>query len=97
MLPRKSIPATEIKNRFGRVLGNVVRQKKAVVIERHGRPAAVIVDIAQWQNLTSEKGTTNPDVWTESFSSLLEKIRRNHARPKSAPSVRLIRKIREEE
>lgn len=46
-----TIPATEVKNRFGRVLRQVTQSDTPIIIERDGKPVAVLVSIAAWQAL----------------------------------------------
>ena len=46
-----AIPATEVKNRFGRVLRQVMQSDDPIIIERDGKPVAVLLSIAAWQAL----------------------------------------------
>ncbi len=46
-----SVSATEAKNRFGDLLHRVVYEHEPVLIERNGRPMAVLVDIDQYLDL----------------------------------------------
>lgn len=46
-----AIPATEVKNRFGRVLRQVMQSDDPIIIERDGKPVAVLISIAAWQAL----------------------------------------------
>jgi prevent-host-death family protein len=43
-----TVTATEAKNRFGDLLHRVVYDHDPVLIERNGRPMAVLVDIDQY-------------------------------------------------
>ena len=43
-----TVSATEAKNRFGDLLHRVVYDHEPVLIERNGRPMAVLVDIDQY-------------------------------------------------
>jgi len=47
----RTLPATEVKNRFGRVLREVARTGGPVVVERDGRPVAVILSIEKFERL----------------------------------------------
>lgn len=93
--PKRVIAATEIKNRFGDYLGEVIHKKGPVLIERHGKPAAVIVEFDQWKRLREEKNESSP--WFESLKELVERIDRNHPDVKPFSAVDLVRQIREEE
>ncbi len=46
-----SVSATDAKNRFGDLLHRVVYEHEPVLIERNGRPMAVLVDIDQYLDL----------------------------------------------
>lgn len=45
------VPATQAKNRFGDLLHRVCYEKKPVLIEKSGRPMAVIMDVDQYLDL----------------------------------------------
>ena len=47
----KTVSATEAKNRFGTVLGWVTDGGDEVVVERQGRPQAVIIPFAEYQKV----------------------------------------------
>jgi prevent-host-death family protein len=45
------VPATQAKNRFGDLLHRVCYEKQHVLIEKSGRPMAVIMDVEQYLEL----------------------------------------------
>lgn len=47
----KTLPATEVKNRFGRVLREVSQTGGPIVVERDGKPVVVIVSIGEYERL----------------------------------------------
>ena len=47
----RTLPATEVKNRFGRVLREVARTGGPIVIERDGRAVAVILSVEKFERL----------------------------------------------
>jgi prevent-host-death family protein len=55
-MPVKYLPATEVKNRFGRVLREVARTGGPIYIERGGKPVAVILDLREYER-TCREGT----------------------------------------
>ena len=59
-LPKKTVVATEIKNRFGEYLGMVVEGEEPLAIERHGKPVAVVVNIDQWKKLKVVREKSTP-------------------------------------
>lgn len=46
-----TVTATDAKNRFGDLLHRVVYDHEPVLVERNGRPMAVLVDIDQYLEL----------------------------------------------
>lgn len=45
----KYLPATEVKNRFGRVLREVVKSGGPIYIERDGKSVAVILSVREYE------------------------------------------------
>lgn len=45
------VPATQAKNRFGELLHRVSYEKRPVLIERGGRPMAVVMDVEHYLEL----------------------------------------------
>jgi prevent-host-death family protein len=94
----KGISATEMKNRFGDYLGSVIHRREPLVIEKHGKPVAVIVDFDQWQKLREEKSLAREKhPWTSQCRRLSDAIRKNHPNAKPFSASRLVHEIREEE
>lgn len=46
-----TVHASEIRNRIGEILARVRYGREHVVVERRGRPVAVILDIAEYNDL----------------------------------------------
>lgn len=93
----KTVAATEIKNRFGDYLGEVVHGHQPLMIERHGKTVAVLVGMKEWKRLKEEKLAKKETPWIEACIRLSEKIRKNHPNAKTFSAVELIREIRDEE
>lgn len=55
------IPTTEVKNRFGRVLRQVTQSVNPIIIERDGKPVAVLLSITAWQALHPSANLPAPD------------------------------------
>ncbi len=51
------VSATQAKNKFGDLLHQVCYEKNPVLIEKNGRPMAVILDIDLYQELKREKNS----------------------------------------
>jgi len=47
----KAVSATEAKNRFGSLVGWVTDEDDEVIVERQGRPRAVIMSIAEYEKV----------------------------------------------
>jgi len=105
--PSLSVSATRIKNKFGDYLGSVIRSKRPLLIERHGKPAAVLVDARKWAELeTSEKSEAKAaahDPWITTYEKLMKrlskrlpKMRKDKSRKPGVSGLQLLRELREE-
>jgi prevent-host-death family protein len=47
----KTLPATEVKNRFGRVLREIAQTGGPIIVERDGKPVAVILGMGEYARL----------------------------------------------
>lgn len=96
--PSSSVSATEAKNKFGDYLSCVVRERKPLLIQRHGRPAAVLVDARQWAELVEPGKVAARDPWVVSYQKLMKKLSRRKLKPGKSPSdgLKLLRELREE-
>jgi prevent-host-death family protein len=56
---RPTLPATEVKNRFGHVLREVARTGGPIVVERDGRAVAVILSIEAYRRLRPARQNAN--------------------------------------
>ena len=95
----KIISATEVKNRFGDYLGEVLRKQEPILIERHGKPVAVLVDLAQWERNhtnTLKSLTLDEDPWVASLKRIHHRIKNRHPHLEKFSPADLMRKIREE-
>lgn len=92
----KSASATKIKNRFGDYLGEVIYRREPVLIERHGKPVAVIVDFDEWKKLRNKK-EKKEHPWIKRLDELNEEYLKNHPDAKPWSAVDLINEIREDE
>lgn len=65
-MPIKYLPATEVKNRFGRVLREVAKSGGPIYIERDGKSVAVILSVREYERARRAKLTPKK---TESLRS----------------------------
>jgi prevent-host-death family protein len=79
---RRSVPATEAKNRFGEIL-QTARDSGLVFIERHGQAQAVVMGIDTYNKLTSNESTSQErelDYWTREFHAMHARMQTPEAR-----------------
>jgi len=91
----KTVAATEIKNRFGDCLGEVIHNRQPLVIERHGRPVAVLLDYSDW--MQGDRTDQNETPWSDACEKLVKKLKKAGRRHKTSTAVGLIRAVRDEE
>lgn len=91
----KTVAATEIKNRFGDYLGEVIHQREPLIIERHGRPVAVLLDYSDWVQGGRSDQTKTP--WADACEQLVQNLKKSGPKQKSHTAVDLIRAVRDEE
>lgn len=92
----RSITATQAKNRLGDYLAIVTSGKEPVVIERHGRPIAVLLDYGEWVQEHPLQGKKKLS-WSEELEQLAQKIAAEHPDPEPRSAVDLLNQIREED
>ena len=98
--PARSVSATKVKNRFGDYLSGVIRQKEPLLIEKHGKPAAVLVDAEKWGNLLEASAAKPKHPWTEAYEDFLKRASRSASKKparKGRTGLDLLRELREEE
>jgi len=79
---RRSVPATQAKNRFGEIL-QTARDSGPVFIERHGQAQAVVLGIEAYNKLTSNQRSSQErelDYWTREFDALHVRMQTHDAR-----------------
>lgn len=79
---RRSVPATQAKNRFGEIL-QTARDSGPVFIERHGQAQAVVLGIDTYNKLTSNERSSQErelDYWTREFDALHARMQTHKAR-----------------
>lgn len=79
---RRSVPATQAKNRFGEIL-QTARDSGPVFIERHGQAQVVVLGIDTYNKLTSNERSSQQrelDYWTREFDALHARMQTPKAR-----------------
>ena len=53
----KAIPASEAKLKFGEMLNKCAYGKEPIVIKRHDKPIAVLINFEEWKKSTEKQNT----------------------------------------
>ena len=77
-----SIPATRVKNEFGRIFEKVLRGER-VVITRHRTPKAVLLSLEEF-NALSQSSTSKIDSLSAEFDSMLARMQTSAAKKSMA-------------
>ena len=91
----KGASATEIKNRFGDYLGEVIHGNNPVLIEKHGKPVAVIISYKSWKE--EKEGGDKIDPWINAHRDIMNRIMMRATGHPTEDAVTIINDIREEE
>lgn len=96
------LPASEVKVHFGEVLNRVVYGKQPVIVTKHNKAVAVIVDMEEWQKHKQKKTESPPRKrakWLIEADRIREGIHVWQKKTKvvdTLDSVKLIRELRDE-
>lgn len=93
----KSAPATDVKNRFGDYLARVVHRREPLLIEKHGKPVALLVPYEAGDEAPREGRGSSPTPISDALDRLAKEYWKNHPDAKPFSAVDLIHKVREEE
>ena len=55
----KTMSATEARIHFGELMRHVTEQKEPVFVERAGKPQVVVISVAEYEQLTTQKVGSN--------------------------------------
>ena len=58
----KTLPATEVKNRFGRVLREISHTGGPIIVERDGKPVAVILSVSEYTRMQPQNDPTTKQI-----------------------------------
>lgn len=50
----KIMPVSDLRRQTSKVIQTIIREKEAVYITQHGRPAAVLVDYEQYEEMLAQ-------------------------------------------
>lgn len=75
----KTVSANDAKNRLGSLLGYVSEQNDEVIVERHGKPRAVIMSIAAYEEVQAMREEKMRAEALERLERLHERIAAHNA------------------
>jgi prevent-host-death family protein len=88
----KRISATEARIHLGEVMRYVVERREPVIVERTGRPEAVIISFEEYQRLRGK----DADNWLEELDAVRDQIRQELGGREVRPPEEIIREMRDE-
>lgn len=89
----RRMTATEARVHFGEVLRDVTERGKTVVVERGGKPQAVVISLEEYQRL--KRGRDERPRWEVLLEEAHAQIRREGNQPLFPPPEEVIRQGRE--
>lgn len=92
----KTATATDVKNRFGDYLGEILKSHEPLFIEKHGKTVAVLVDVKKWLQKDTPAPGRSKTPWCDGLKALLRKHDRKRRSGKFTSSLDLLREIRDE-
>lgn len=92
----KEVSCTDIQNQFGNYLGWVVHRGEPLLIEKHGKPVAVLLNYNEWKKLKEGPAATNTPL-TDEIERFAREVARKHPNAKPFSAVDLVNQIRAEE
>lgn len=75
----KTVSANDAKNRLGSLLGYVSEQNDEVIVERHGKPRAVIMSVAAYEEVQALREEKRRAEILKRFERLNERLAAHNA------------------
>lgn len=91
---KRSVTATEARIRFGELIRRVAEDGESVIVERGGKPQAVVLSVPEYERLL--KGQQDQSEWKALVDSARNQIRSELGGRKLMPADKVIAKMREE-
>src|SRR4051812_7274241 len=93
MSMEKRISATEARVHFGEVMRHVIEEEEPIIVERAGKPEAVIISLAEYRRLQG----LEPEDWRAQLDEVHALIRKERGdQPLLPPPEDVIREMRDE-
>ncbi|MFP3911802.1 MAG: type II toxin-antitoxin system Phd/YefM family antitoxin [Desulfobacteraceae bacterium] len=88
------VTATEARIRFGELLRRVAENRESVIVERGGKPQAVVLSVSEYERLV--EGQQDRNEWKTLVAAAREKIQAELGDRELTPPEDVIAKTREE-
>ncbi|MBW1782270.1 MAG: type II toxin-antitoxin system Phd/YefM family antitoxin [Deltaproteobacteria bacterium] len=91
---KRVVTATEARIRFGELIRRVVENRESVIVERSGKPQAVVLSVSEYERLL--EGQQDQNEWKSLVASARDQIRAELGNRKLMPPEEVIAEMREE-
>ncbi|MCF8084868.1 MAG: type II toxin-antitoxin system Phd/YefM family antitoxin [Deltaproteobacteria bacterium] len=91
---KRVVTATEARIRFGELLRRVAENRESVIVERGGKPQAVVLSVSEYERLV--EGQQDRNEWKTLVAEARDKIRFELGDRELTPPEDVIAKTREE-
>ena len=91
---KRVVTATEARIRFGELLRRVAENRESVIVERGGKPQAVVLSVSEYERLV--EGQQDRNEWKTLVAEARDKIRVELGDRELTPPEDVIAKTREE-
>jgi prevent-host-death family protein len=92
----RTVSATEARVHFGETLRRVVEDHETVVVERAGRPVAVMIPLAEYERLAADRDQRAWQVALERAAQARNRVRAELAGRSLPAPEEVLRELREE-
>ena len=91
---KRVVTATEARIRFGELLRRVAENRESVIVERGGKPQAVVLSVSEYERLV--EGQQDRNDWKTLVAQVSDKIRAELGDRELTPPEDVIAKTRKE-
>jgi prevent-host-death family protein len=91
----QTVSATEARVHFGELLRIVVEKQQSIMVERSGKPLAVLIPAAVYEQIKGRIGNRRRRTCVEQILKISAAVHRRRRRPLTAPA-KVLRESREE-
>jgi prevent-host-death family protein len=92
---KRVVTATEARIRFGELIRRVAENRESVIVERGGKPQAVVLSVSEYERLLKGQ-QQDQNEWKALVDSARDQIRAELGDRKLMPPEEVVTKMREE-